>query len=400
MTQQADRPRHVQHAEDGKMLRTRETRLGEPVLTGDRWWPHETWKYADLHHEGARLTGYQAWLAEREMARRADRAKMSSIIHGDSLSFEPTRAPGVYVAYIVSPHLGREAPTHTIEILHIRPGARTIMARENESVAHVLSGHGRSTVYEEQVTWGPHDSIHVPEGAWYQHENDGSEPVNLLIGRVTPLIEQIYTMAVVYKGDSFSDLPDDYQPEHPFTKDRVTVAKDVEGMKWMSQMQLSHHKDTGKYEEENRDSRKLMRAADAVIERSHHKGDWKVALIDSFVGFTNKILGMYVHQLPPNCHTETHKHGWAPIYVLSGRGYSIVDGDRYDWKTGDLINVPAGAWHQHFNTSPDVVSQHLVITNQPLRWRVLVTQGFVEERNETLPEFEDDGYSPSAIWWD
>lgn len=398
MTDHATRPRFAQHREDAEMLRSRDTRLGEPELTGDRWWPHETWKYADLLQEGIHLTSYERWLAERELERRARRATMPSIVRRDSLEFEPTRAPGVYVAYVVAPHRDQEAPSHIVEILHLRPGARTIAVRENESVVHVLSGRGHSEIYDERHEWGPHDSIHVPEGAWYQHVNDGSDAVNLIIGRVTPLMEQVYTMATVYKGDSFSDLPDDYEPEHPFTKERVSVGY-VEGQKWMSHMQLSHHKERGGHEEENRSSRKVMRAADAVIERSHHKGDWKVGLIDTYVGFSNKILGLYVHQLPPNCHTETHKHGWATIYVLTGHGYSIVDGDRHDWQVGDMINVPAGAWHQHFNTDPETVSQHLLITPQPLRYRIHVTNGSVEERAEPAADIDADDYVPSGDWW-
>ena len=398
MTDSETRPAFHQHKEDAHMLKSREARPGEPQLEGDRWWPHETWKYADLADEGVQLTSYQQWLAERERTRRKNRATMPSVVKREDLRFEPTRAPGVYVSYIVAPHMNQEAPSHTVEILHLRPGARTLPLRENESIYHVLSGSGYATSYDERIDWSLHDSFHVPEGAWYQIVNDGPDPVNLIVGRVTPLMEQVYTMAIVYKGDSFSDLPDDYKPEHPFTKERVPVAY-VDGMKWMSEMQASHHKARGNQEELSRQSRKLMKAADAVIQRSHHKGDWKVGLIDNFFGFTNKILGMVVHQMPPACHTETHKHGWATVYVLSGHGYSIVDGDRYDWRVGDMINVPAGAWHQHFNTDPDQVSQHLVLGPGPLRERIHLTLGSVEERRDELPAF-DDGYEPAGAWWD
>jgi quercetin dioxygenase-like cupin family protein len=399
MTEPAIRPAFHQHKEDEHMLKARESRPGEPELEGDRWWPHETWKYADLADEGVLLTSYQQWLAERERTRRKNRATMPSVVRREDLRFEPTRAPGVYVAYVVAPHMNQEAPSHTVEILHLRPGAKTLPLRENESVYHVLSGRGYSTIYDEKIEWSLHDSFHVPEGAWYQIVNDSPDPVNLMVARVTPLMEQVYTMAIVYKGDSFSDLADDYKPEHPFTKERVSVEY-VDGMKWMSEMQASHHKSRGSQVEASRESRKLMKAADAVIQRSHHKGDWKVGLIDNFFGFTNKILGIVVHQMPPACHTETHKHGWATVYVLSGSGYSIVDGDRYDWRVGDMINVPAGAWHQHFNTDPDQVSQHLVLGPGPLRERIHLTLGSVEERTEEMPEFADDGYVPAGAWWD
>jgi gentisate 1,2-dioxygenase len=398
MTERADPPRHSQHKEDAEMLRTREVRLGEPQLTGDRWWPHETWKYADLLEEGQYLTSYERFVAEREMKRREARTGMPAIIRREELVFEPTRAPGVYVGYVVAPHMNQEAPSHTVEILHLRPGARTLLVREYETVAHVLSGSGYSEIYGERLQWGPHDSIHVPEGAWYYHGNDSDKPVNLIIARVTPLMEQMYTMATIYKGDSFSDLPDDYKPEHPFTGERVNVGY-VEGIKWMSEMQMSHHKEAASLEEKHRETKKIMRANDAVIQRSHHKGDWKVGLIDTFVGFSNKMLGIYVHQLPPACHTETHKHGWVTVFVLSGSGYSIVDGERWDWRAGDMINVPAGAWHQHFNTDPEKISQHLTLTLQPLEYAIMTQKGSVEEKASDLPAIPENGYVPAVDWW-
>jgi gentisate 1,2-dioxygenase len=389
---------YQQHVEDATMLRSREARPGEPELTGDRWWPQETWRVVDLSNEGALLTSYERWLAEREAKRREHRARMSSVIKREWLKFEPTRAPGVFVGYIVAPHLDQETPTHTVEVLHLAPGARTIPSRQSEAVYHVLSGSGYSSIYEEQTNWALHDSFHVPEGAWHQHVNDGPNPATLIVGRTTPFVEHVYAMARVYKGDSFSDLPDDYKPEHPFTKERVPVDY-VGGTKWMSHMQHSVNESRSALVEKSRKARKILKAEEAVIERSEHKGDWKVTLVDTYLGFENRILGMYIHQLPPNCYTETHKHGQATIYVLTGRGYSIVDGERHDWQMGDLINVPAGCWHQHFNVDPERVSQHLLISSQPLRQRVLLNRGEVEEKGGVLSEEGFRDHRPPTEWW-
>jgi quercetin dioxygenase-like cupin family protein len=379
------------------MLRNRAARPGESDLSGDRWWPTEAWKYADLYEEGAVLTSYERWLAEREVERRLRRRQMPSVVRRESLTFERTRIPGVFVAYVVAPHPNLEASSHTVELLHLQPSARTLPVREYESVLHVLSGSGFSMIHGERYDWGIHDSIHVPEGAWHQHVNAGATPVNLIVGRATPLMEQVYPMARVYKGDSYSDLPDDFKPEHPFTKERVAVGY-VEGMKWMSQLQMSEHHERGHHAESGRKNRKVMKASEAVIERSEHKGDWKVGLIDRHVGFENRILAMYVHQLPPECHTETHKHGWATVFVLSGQGYSIVDGERFDWQMGDMLNVPAGGWHQHFNTSLRETSQHLLIGAQGFRQRILLSNGAVEERTGDSPSL-DLAYKPSNEWW-
>ena len=48
-----------------------------------------------------------------------------------------------------------------------------------------------------------------------------------------------------------------------------------------------------------------------------------------------------------------HRHqGGLVIYVITGKGYSVVDGERIDWQAGDLLLLPikpGGVEHQHFN---------------------------------------------------
>ena len=52
-----------------------------------------------------------------------------------------------------------------------------------------------------------------------------------------------------------------------------------------------------------------------------------------------------------------HKHqGGLVIYVIEGKGYSVVDGERVDWEAGDVVLLPlrpGGVEHQHFNLDPD-----------------------------------------------
>lgn len=48
---------------------------------------------------------------------------------------------------------------------------------------------------------------------------------------------------------------------------------------------------------------------------------------------------------------HTHQGG-VLIFVIDGKGYTIVDGVRYDWEKGDLLLLPiqpGGCEHQHFN---------------------------------------------------
>lgn len=53
-------------------------------------------------------------------------------------------------------------------------------------------------------------------------------------------------------------------------------------------------------------------------------------------------------------HSGKHVHqGGLVIFVLEGKGYTIIDGIRYDWEKGDLMVLPikpGGVEHQHFNS--------------------------------------------------
>ncbi len=88
---------------------------------------------------------------------------------------------------------------------------------------------------------------------------------------------------------------------------------------------------------------------------------------------------MYPNLLPENAlqdwavfqqdivtHSGKHRHqGSLVIFVLEGRGYTVVDGVRQDWKKGDLILLPlkqGGVEHQHFNLEP----------GKPCKWIAMI----------------------------
>lgn len=82
-----------------------------------------------------------------------------------------------------------------------------------------------------------------------------------------------------------------------------------------------------------------------------------------------------------------HRHqGGVIIYVYEGKGYSIVNGERVDWKKGDLVLLPfdpEGVVHQHFNEQPT-----------PARWVAFYNIPIIEhiaaemEQMEESPEFK------------
>jgi gentisate 1,2-dioxygenase len=62
---------------------------------------------------------------------------------------------------------------------------------------------------------------------------------------------------------------------------------------------------------------------------------------------TNDAL---VHELDPGVVTTTHRHSWdAILFVVSGSGWTEIDGVRHEWKPWDALHLPAWAWHRHGN---------------------------------------------------
>jgi len=47
----------------------------------------------------------------------------------------------------------------------------------------------------------------------------------------------------------------------------------------------------------------------------------------SLLGFDTRLITMSIHQMPPASYTETHKHQEAIVWIRTGRGYSIIEGE-------------------------------------------------------------------------
>ena len=68
---------------------------------------------------------------------------------------------------------------------------------------------------------------------------------------------------------------------------------------------------------------------------------------------------------------------------MRGSGYDIHDGERWDWKEGDLICIPTMTDHQHFVTSEESA---LLLSAMPSHYTFLGFGGI--EQIEDAPEFE------------
>lgn len=67
-------------------------------------------------------------------------------------------------------------------------------------------------------------------------------------------------------------------------------------------------------------------------------------------GLTPTMMAGFQY-IKPGVATKPHSHNMASIYlVVKGKGYSVIDGKKYEWEEGDVFVVPANAVHSHVNT--------------------------------------------------
>lgn len=95
---------------------------------------------------------------------------------------------------------------------------------------------------------------------------------------------------------------------------------------------------------------------------------------------------LFVHDI--RTHSGKHRHqGGLAIYVIEGKGWTVVDGVRHDWEAGDLILLPVkprGCEHQHFNGEP----------GKPCKWLALIFSPYKDslgsemEQKEVSPDFK------------
>jgi quercetin dioxygenase-like cupin family protein len=106
--------------------------------------------------------------------------------------------------------------------------------------------------------------------------------------------------------------------------------------------------------------------------------------------YTNVPLLMwkvFTHEIRTKSGKHRHQGGLL-IYVLEGKGYSIVDGERWDWEKGDLVLLPLRpeeVEHQHFNDDPGTPAIWCAFIHYPIQDYMASDMKHVENS----PEFKE-----------
>jgi gentisate 1,2-dioxygenase len=112
---------------------------------------------------------------------------------------------------------------------------------------------------------------------------------------------------------------------------------------------------------------------DRLIHRCVDKDDTRAAYSAErkhpvqFVDLPSHAISLTIGGLVPGGRSNRHRHTYETIlYVLEGRGYSVIEDKKIEWGPGDALYIPVWAWHHHVNTDSENSARYLACENAPM----------------------------------
>lgn len=240
---------------------------------------------------------------------------------------------------------GKMGTTHTlvaaIQMIHgneFAPSHRHTPA----ALRLIKEGKGACTVVNgEPESMEKGDLLLTPSWYWHGHFSEHDEPMLWMDGLDVPLV-------VSLGANFYEDFPTQLQPSEA-PRDESIRRYSAGELLPVGERTASPNSPLLNYRWA-RTEEKLMQ----MIERDGSPFDG-VAL-----QFTNPFTGgpvmqtidCWIQLLRPGEKTKAHRHTSSVVYnVVRGKGTTIVDGQRFDWKEGDILCLPTWASHHHANAS-------------------------------------------------
>jgi quercetin dioxygenase-like cupin family protein len=89
---------------------------------------------------------------------------------------------------------------------------------------------------------------------------------------------------------------------------------------------------------------------------NNRQGKMKWFLHPALDNTSIRSMIVFEQEIPPGGRSGVQKTpGGSVLYILEGRGYTLLDGERHDWQAEDLVNIPIraqGVVVQHVNADP------------------------------------------------
>ena len=298
-------------------------------------------------------------LAAREAS--ADGRRESIFVHPRSTAPGLGLLPGIRVTLAV-----------------LAPGERTHPIRQNSTqVSFCIRGRGRAIIAGQRIDFAQYDAWNVPSYRSHCYVNDGDDLQVRLVYSNAPLLEKLDVHVV--ESDPGADDPAAVgdggagEPARDEPRERggfpVLPLGDDGAMLMPYERLVCPEAVT---------SRPLHWPWAGVKQRldelaalgSDYVGRRLYLLYNPATGRTNGTTPSFFATItirPPGIVDRPHRHVSAAVnYYFRGRGWSVVEGRRYEWQAGDLmLSAPGWAVHNHASHDDDVVYE-LTVQDQPL----------------------------------
>lgn len=235
------------------------------------------------------------------------------------------------------------SPTLWAAVQYLNAGESAPAHRHTPSaIRFVMEGSGVwTTVNGDACDMNPGDLVLTPSWTWHDHNSGGDGPMVWFDGLDLPLIK--YFDAVF-----FENFPDELlQPvdgEHNHSQRLYGTAGirpvDVDASGSTSPLLVFRWADT-----------------DAALNALQQERDGPIVSI----GFVNPVSGAAIfptlncemHRLIPERRTPTTRTTGSRVFVVyEGTGSTVVEGQRFDWRSGDMFVVPSWASVDHEAQEP------------------------------------------------
>jgi gentisate 1,2-dioxygenase len=295
---------------------------------------------------------------------------------------------------VVNPALlcnGGLYPAVTVSINILLPGERTTPHRHNSSVVNFgIQGSGTSIIGGRTIARNQYDTWSTPPWMVHQHINDTDE----IQVRLSYSNSGLLDLLGVHVFEDTDDL-DPNQPlgdaiaEGELSARGETIGEDGAALLTYEQLispeppyQPALHWPYPEIHERLQTLRALGQ---------EYKGRRLFLMYDRTTGRaqgTTSTLFATITMRPAGIVDEPHRHTSAAInYIFSGRGWSMVGGQRYEWGAGDLmLTAPGWMNHGHATYEGEDVYE-LTIQDSPLQIAIgslLWVENLKAERTEAL----------------
>jgi gentisate 1,2-dioxygenase len=262
---------------------------------------------------------------------------------------------------LVNPGLApRRATVSTMYTAYRLNDANEIMPPHKHSPSAIrfgLKGKGNFTgVDGENIVFGPGDMVLTPNDTWHNHGTVGNEQALNLSVLDLPLVETLN--AIHFDHDYMEEVNGKMVPlkqqSERFTPDYSQSTYGYGGL--MPRFASNKPRGAGY------SSPMFVYRWDMVRELfNKHKdreADPHDGLLVEYIDPTTgepvfKTITFFAQMLQPGQKTLPVKTtSNLLVSPFEGEGYSVVNGQRFDWKEYDTLAIPGGTWFEHHNSSP------------------------------------------------